>query len=356
MPELRAISGVGAKGPACFLLSINGRNFLLDLGRGPDGARLPDLRKLPPIDAVLFSHGHVDHTGGLDQWQAIGAPPLYATRPVIALAQQEALQQAEPLEGLDAILGLPLLTGPAGHAPGAIWMRIGGQEGVLYSGDISRESLLFRHGPLPQAAALVLDCSYGEADEPLASQIAGLTAGADGPILLPCPAGGRGLEIAAHFLQTGRRVAICASHRRAARVLEDHVDWLTDDGRAMLDSLAAADELTPDSPLQGVMIAAGPNAERGAAAALAARIRREGGAKIVLTGHVASDTPAKAMLDEGAAEFRRWNVHPTLSQADELVAEVQPRTMLAAFCDAEALMALKARGTWPLADGERLVW
>ncbi len=34
MPELRAISGVGSKGPACFLLQIGERNLLLDLGRG----------------------------------------------------------------------------------------------------------------------------------------------------------------------------------------------------------------------------------------------------------------------------------------------------------------------------------
>ncbi|MBM3606304.1 MAG: MBL fold metallo-hydrolase [Alphaproteobacteria bacterium] len=356
MRELRALSGIGVKGPACFLLSIGGRNLLLDLGRGPDGMRLPDLRGLPPIDAVLLSHGHVDHTGGLDQWQVIGAPPMFATRPTIALARQQPLQRAIPLEGRDEILGLPLLIGRAGHGPGAVWMRIGGEEGLLYSGDISRESLLFGHDKLPKAAALVLDCSYGDAEEPLADQIDGLTADADGPILLPCPAGGRGLEIAAHFLTGGRRVAICKAHRRVARILEDHDEWLTTRGRAMLESLATADELAPDSPLQDVMIAAGPNAERGTAKTLAARIRREGGAKMVLTGHVATDTPAEAMLAEGTAQFRRWNVHPTLRQADALVCEVAPQTMLAAFCDSKALAALEARGLWPLAYGKRLLW
>lgn len=356
MPELRAISGVGVKGPACFLLSIGGRHLLLDLGRGPDAARLPDLRGLPPIDAVLFSHGHVDHTGGLDQWQAIGAPPLFATRPTIALAQDGPLRRAEPLDGRDEILGLPLLTGPAGHAPGAVWMRIGGEAGLLYSGDVSRESLLFRHTPLPRAAALVLDASYGTADEPLPVQIAAISALADGPVLLPCPAGGRGLEIAAHFLAAGRRVSICEAHRRVAGLLADHADWLTPDGRAMRDSLASAGDLRADSPLDGIMVAAGPNAERGTAESLAARICREGGARIVLTGHVAEGAPAARMLEAGQAQFRRWNVHPTLRQADAMVAEAAPRTMLAAFCDAEALAGLRARQVWPLAEGERLVW
>lgn len=356
MPELRAISGIGVKGPACFLLTIQGRNLLLDLGRGPDAARLPDLGGLPPIDAVLFSHGHVDHTGGLDQWQRLGAPPLYAPCPTIALAEDGPLTQAAPLDGRTEILGLPLLTGAAGHAPGAVWMRIGGAEGLLYSGDLSRESLLYRNDPLPRAAAMVLDCAYGTADEPLAAQITIIEALADQPLLLPCPAGGRGLEIAAHFLAAGHAVRICPAHRRVAQRLADHRDWLTPKGREMLDSLQGAGDLDPDGPLCGIMIAAGPNAERGASKPLAARIAASGGARIVLTGHVAKGSPAEALVAAGKARFHRWNVHPTLTQAKALVAEAAPRAMLAAFCDGAALAELRARTDWPLAHGERLVW
>ncbi|WP_411840512.1 MBL fold metallo-hydrolase [Paracoccus sp. ME4] len=356
MPELRALSGIGVKGPACFLLSIDGRSLLLDLGRGPDGARLPDLSGLPRIDAVLISHGHVDHTGGLDQWQALGAPPLYAPRPSIALAQEGPLTQATPLDGRDEILGLPLLTGAAGHAPGAVWMRIGGAEGLLYSGDVSRESLLYRNDPLPRAAALILDCAYGTADEPLTAQIAAIEALADQPLLLPCPAGGRGLEIAAHFLAAGHSVRICPAHRRVARTLVDHRAWLTPEGRKMLDSLDRAGDLDATGPLDGIMVAAGPNAERGTAQPLAARIAASGGARIVLTGHVAEGSPGAALLAAGKALFRRWNVHPTLAQAEALVAQVAPRTMLAAFCGTDALADLRDRTTWPLAPGERLVW
>lgn len=356
MPELRAISGIGVKGPACFLLSIEGRNLLLDLGRGPDGARLPDLSGLPPIDAVLFSHGHVDHTGGLDQWQTLGAPPLYAPRPTIALAEDGPLNHATPLDGRTEILGLPLLTGAAGHAPGAVWMRIGGEAGLLYSGDLSRESLLYRNDPLPRAAALTLDCAYGTADDPLAAQIAAIDALGDQPLLLPCPAGGRGLEIAAHFLDVGHTVRICPAHRRVARTLADHRDWLTPEGRTMLDSLQRAGDLDPDAPLHGIMIAAGPNAERGTSQPLAARIAASGGARIVLTGHVAQGSPGAALLKAGKALFRRWNVHPTLTQADALVAEATPRTMLAAFCDEAVLAELRACTAWPLATGERLAW
>lgn len=357
MPELRAVSGVGCKGPACFLLGIEGRHLLLDLGRGPDGARLPDLSGLPRIDGIVISHGHADHTGGLVLWDELGRPPLHATAPTIALSGLPALRSAIPLDGLDRILGLPLRTGAAGHAPGAVWMRIGGAGGLLYTGDFSAEGAMFRADPPPPAAALVLDASYAEAREPLECQIADIAAAIDGPVLFPCPAGGRGLELALHLLDAGHEVAICDAHRHVAGVLSDHPGWLTPGGRAGLERLRdRAGRLAPDGPLRGVMVAAGPNAERGTAAPLAQRIVTEGGAQIVFTGHVARDTPAAALVARGLARFRRWNVHPTFPDACALVAAVGPRTMLAAFCEAPLLEGLRARSGWPLAPGERLVW
>ncbi|WP_410216284.1 MBL fold metallo-hydrolase [Paracoccus sp. (in: a-proteobacteria)] len=357
MPELRAISGMGIKGPACFLLEMQGRRLILDLGHGPDGATLPDLSALPPIDAILFSHGHADHTGGLDRWDQLGRPSLFATRPTIAVSERPELQRATPLEDLDRIMDLPLMTGPAGHAPGAVWMRIGGEDGLMYSGDISAESLLFRATPLPRAAALVLDASYGQAAEALPDQIEAIMALADRPVLFPCPAGGRGLELAWTFLRQGWPVSICASHRRVAQILRDHSDWLTPAGPAALDLLLEqAGHLQSDSPIDGVMVAAGPNAERGTSRDLAARIAAGTEARIVLTGHVARDTPASALVAAGRAQFRRWNVHPTFGGGSDLVAACAPRMMLAAFCDPQALGALRNNSHWPIASGAELVW
>lgn len=357
MPELHAISGAGVKGPACFLLQIGGRNLLLDLGRGPDGAVLPDLEGLPPIDAILFSHGHADHTGGLELWEGLGKPPLYATAPTIALAQHPALQQATPLDTLTEICGLPLLTGPAGHAPGAVWMRIGGTEGLLYTGDISAESLLFRFAAPPCASALVIDASYGATGESLVRQIQAITALVDRPVLFPCPAGGRGLEIAWTFLRRNLPVSICASHRRVVERLRNFPEWLAPGGATVMDHLLRhTGHLEEDSPIRGVMVAAGPNAESGTSRVLAQRIAAGGSARIVLTGHVAQGSPAESLLSQGRAEFHRWNVHPSFSGASDIVRTCAPRTMLAAFCPADALRRLCAASGWPIAQGKRLAW
>ena len=40
---LRLISGVGAKGPACFVVETGGKRIMLDLGEGPPPGFLPDV-------------------------------------------------------------------------------------------------------------------------------------------------------------------------------------------------------------------------------------------------------------------------------------------------------------------------
>jgi len=52
---LRLISGVGAKGPACFLFEAAGKRLMLDLGEGPPPGSMPEIDGLGPVDAVVLS-------------------------------------------------------------------------------------------------------------------------------------------------------------------------------------------------------------------------------------------------------------------------------------------------------------
>ena len=55
--SLRLISGVGKKGPACFLIEAEGKRLLLDLGEGPPPGCLPQVEGLGRVDAVVLSYG-----------------------------------------------------------------------------------------------------------------------------------------------------------------------------------------------------------------------------------------------------------------------------------------------------------
>jgi glyoxylase-like metal-dependent hydrolase (beta-lactamase superfamily II) len=63
--RLNAASGLGPKEPAAFVIETDAWRLLLDCGSGPEPGRLPDFQAIGPIDAVILSHGHTDHTGGL---------------------------------------------------------------------------------------------------------------------------------------------------------------------------------------------------------------------------------------------------------------------------------------------------
>jgi Cft2 family RNA processing exonuclease len=56
-------------GRSCILLTLGHRNVLPDAGAHPAYAdstrRLPDFASLPPLDAVLVPHFHLDHAGAL---------------------------------------------------------------------------------------------------------------------------------------------------------------------------------------------------------------------------------------------------------------------------------------------------
>ena len=73
-------SAVGEHGFACFIESDSG-NYLFDTGQGlgilQNAAVLN--KDLSSIKAIMISHGHYDHTGGLPQvLQRCGRVPVYA--------------------------------------------------------------------------------------------------------------------------------------------------------------------------------------------------------------------------------------------------------------------------------------
>ncbi len=345
--KIDAISGYGGKTPACFLVEMGERRFLLDVGEGPEAGVFPDLSHVGRIDAVLISHSHKDHIGALHLLDGIGSPPVYATAMVREINGDLRLDAARdlPLQGSIDILGVIVETGRASHAPGGIWMRLGGEAGILYTGDWTRESALYDLDPPLPAAVAICDVSYGDHEAPLAEGAERLVAEArKGPLLLPMPPAGRGLDAAVLFTEAGFRVGLCPVHRRIAeRLLASGRGEISDAARQRLAAvLEKAEALGAQSESHGVMIAAAADARDGLASTLAARFAEDGAAQIVFTGHVADGTPGKDLISKGRASFVRWNVHPRASDIRWFADHVRPRMVLPAFAGKPAMDRLAA--------------
>lgn len=336
--KLTVISGLGEKLPACFLVEAGGTRLLLDLGAGPDAGVRPNLERLGVdrrIDAILLSHAHPDHCAALDAWEELGSPPVFATNPVRAMVEHEAMRPL-PLAGRVEIGGIEITTGRSGHAPGGIWLHLAVGEGLFYAGDMDFTDGLYRRDDPPAAATAILDVSYGVYDTTGTDAKATLAAmiGDVSPVLLPVPAGGRGPDMALWLKRTtGDWPRIDPAVREIASRLAG--DWSGCVRPELIADLAALAAEAPPADraanrAEGIIVAAKPNLTGGATADLADSVLAAGG-RIVFTGHVAKGTRAARLVKEGTAAFARWPVHPRLSDNVDLARRLGARRVLPAF-------------------------
>ncbi len=318
MARLTALSGLGRKSAAIFLLEIEGRRLLLDMGGGLELGESPDLSRAGRIDAVLLSHAHVDHVGALGRLDEIGTPPVFATPETLRQLPTElrpARSAALPDRGPAEVLGLRFDTGRSGHAPGGIWMRFPTlRGGFLYTGDFSTEAPLLRCDPFPRSATVLADASYGDREDSLACQIAALADAARDGAVLPCPADGRGPDMVAALTAAGLTVHACPQ-------IAGEAERLTG---------TRPPEVTPETaqPVQ-IIVADGPNAEHGLPAAL----HNRPGFRYIFSGHVPRSSPAHAMITAGHARWMGWNVHPRLSDLLSMAETTRAARVVPAFVD-----------------------
>lgn len=336
MPTLTAISGTGGKGPACFLVDTGHARLMLDLGYGPRPGLLPVVDRVGKVDALLLSHGHRDHAGGLVLLPKIGNPPVYATEIVARRMPAGAAEGRLPLGDSTEIAGVRVRTGRSGHAPGGVWIHLDIGGGLLYTGDCSTESLLYEYDAPPRAATVILDASYGSDDTPMKECLRRFDRLlAEPTVLLPVPADGRGPEMALYCARRGCRNlrldhVVRASLQRMAREEAASLRAGTPEELARI-----ADEALPLNGMDGIILATRADATEGEAARLVRQCEHATRPVIAFSGDLTPDTPAARLVERGRALDRRWNVHARLAENAALAKSTAAAVVIPAFCEPE---------------------
>lgn len=277
MAELTFIGAAGTVTGSKHLLTSNGRHVLVDCGLFQGAHDIVSLNNVPlpvspkDIDAVVITHGHVDHTGYLPKLVRDGfRGPIYATPATRALMRivledaanlqahlharglheesyappafydesnvQETIAQtkATPLDAQFQAAGLKATFKNAAHIIGSAFVEfeIAGRT-VVFSGDMGRYNRPLLYDPQPIGAADVLICestygdrvhppdALGELEETLARAVS-----RGGAVVIPAFAVERSQEILYSIGQLQRRNPVLA---RVPVFLDSPMAALVDD-------------------------------------------------------------------------------------------------------------------------------
>lgn len=192
--RIHFLGGAMEVGKSAFLVESEDASVMLDFGvKLTEPPTYPQVPK--KVDAIVLSHCHLDHSGGIPIVHKSAKVPVYATDITLELARllqldslkistmrgfpspytEEDIERMHPDEvpvdfnssrkiGRNVKFELTR----AGHIPGsaAVLMELDGRR-LLYTGDINTsDTLLMAAGSVPEADMLILESTYGDRDHP----------------------------------------------------------------------------------------------------------------------------------------------------------------------------------------------
>lgn len=266
MASIQFLGAAGTVTGSKFLLEHDGKQVLIDCGlfQGPKELRLRNWAPTPidvkTLNAIVLTHAHIDHTGGLPRLISQGyRGPIFSTGgtrdlcglllPDSARIQEEEARYANkegysrhspalPLyseadarralelfetfaynRAREIVPGILLTFVPAGHILGSaicVFDLVSSKQRVVFSGDLGRYNAPILRDPMAveSATTLIAESTYGDRahkeTQPmeLLAEIVNETAKRGGVVVIPAFAVGRTQEILYHLdnLERAKRI------------------------------------------------------------------------------------------------------------------------------------------------------
>ena len=214
--EFLSLGGIGEHGRNCFLLRGERHTLMLDCGKGEQG-ELPDFRDVDigRIDALLFSHSHIDHTGAIMELVRLGFHgQVFSSRDTYVMLDRkmENVTFFFPGRRTEILDGVFVLPAKSGHCFGGLSLEIQ-MEGktILYTGDYIEDSV-FSVDPIRgrRDDLAIVDAAYSEERDYMENrtEFLSLLHRLQGNVLLPLPKNGRSMDVLSLLYENGIRYSV----------------------------------------------------------------------------------------------------------------------------------------------------
>jgi putative mRNA 3-end processing factor len=264
--QIKCLGATQEIGRSAFLVGTNQTKLLLDYGTlmgHPPGFPMHVSPKV--VDAIIPSHAHLDHTGGIPIFHIRGSKPVFSTATTLELTRlliSDFIHLSGyylPFEYLDLenmvrntvslkygkevrIGGLRFSLVDAGHIPGSSQVLIKGRKKkVLYTGDVNTtDTQLLKAAPSKfeeEFDAVILESTYASSDHPNRSQLESQfveetkrVVDDGGTALVPAFGVGRSQEILCMLVNNGfpYTISVDGMARKVNELLLRHPDSLRD--------------------------------------------------------------------------------------------------------------------------------
>lgn len=371
MIKITSLGGSGEDSRNCFLVEFNGGSLLLDCGVRRE---IADVSRVYPgltrqiaqnLSAVLISHAHEDHTAALPYLYELGyrgyiyaspetiglIPPYlekwcyYVQQKGGSLPFQEKNIAKLSFRTIDE-LPFPVLTGRDGHIIGGLWYRLEfGNKSLLYTGDLTYDSLMLEADRLPNADALIIDSAYAglvlDQDTQYEKLLrkAELVTEAGGKLLLPVPANGRGIDMFVYLSRFGLPLYAESSIIQNTAELSKQKCWVKP-FELPVSGFTAVDKVNRTSVLEdgsGVYLFGDGMMTSPVSRQYFDAVKTDPRSAVIISGHSAKGTLANQLLDENfrtengiavSAEHLTIKVHNDEEDVLNITEKVRPKTVM----------------------------
>ena len=386
MLKITSLGGSGEDSRNCFLVESEKVTLLLDCGVRREIAEISRVYPLLTeeiarrLDAVLLSHAHEDHTAALPYLYELGyRGAVYAAPETVEMTPPFMRKWADYVkknggtlpfheENIEKIRFLPadqfpfpLTCGRDGHIIGGSWYRLE-LDGrfLLYTGDLTRDSLLLETDPLPEAEILIIDSAYAgkhldqEAQYEHLAETARHVTAEGGKLLLPVPVNGRGIDMFVYLSRFGLPLYEETNLVKSASDLAGQKRWIrpftVPSNYTAVSDQNRANVLEPDQ--SGIYLFGDGMMTSAVSMVYYEAVRQDSRSRIIISGHSAKGTLANQLL---SSDFRRENgisvpvdkltikVHNDEDDVLDLADRVHPKYMMLFHSTAPACESLAAK-------------